>query len=94
MRPSVTDMTADDKLVQATDWLNEKLYPILGPPPLGPYDDDTADRIRHERGDEPCPICGKPMRDHRTVADPADGRTWLRCPDGPEGQELEAGGES
>ncbi len=87
-------MTTGDRLVRATNWLNEKLLPILGPPPLGPYDDDTADRLRHERGDEPCPICGRPMHDHRVIEEPEDGKRWLRCPDGPPGQELESGGAS
>ncbi len=85
------DDDKDDKLVRATDWLNEKLYPMLGPPPLGPYDDDEATMLRGERGDDVCPVCGEPMRLHERVEEPETGKVWLHCPGGPAGQQLEAG---
>jgi len=81
----------ENKIVQATDWLNEKLFPVLGPPPLGPYDDDSAERLRHERGDDPCPICGQAMREHEVIGSPEEQKVWLRCPLGADGQQLETG---
>ncbi len=81
----------DDKIVQATDWLNEKLFPVLGPPPLGPYDDDTAERLRHERGDDVCPVCGHPLSEHEVITEPAAGKVWLHCPGRPAGEQLETG---
>lgn len=81
----------DDKIVQAANWLNEKLLPILGPPPLGPYDDDSAEWLRHERGDDICPICGHRLAEHDVIAEPADGKVWLHCPGRPAGEQLETG---
>ncbi len=83
-------MAEDNKITRATEWLNDKLYPILGPPPLGPYEDDRAERPWHEYGDDACPICGRPMRSHDVIEDPEDDEVWLRCPGAPAGQQLES----
>lgn len=56
------------------DRLNARLFPWIGPPPLGPYDDEpvvaATDRL--------CPLCGKPMPDH--TIDRSGERTQLYCP--------------
>lgn len=39
-------------VAKATEWLNEKLYPILGPPPLGPYETNEERRV-NEHGQYP-----------------------------------------
>ena len=54
--------------------LNRKLFPFLGPPPLGPYDQPVPPPAR-ERA---CPLCGQPMAEHEKGL--ADGRTILHCP--------------
>lgn len=54
--------------------LNRRLFPWLGPPPLGPYDQAAATPA-HERA---CPLCGAPMSNHTKGV--ADGRTLLYCP--------------
>lgn len=41
-----------DKLVQITEWVNEKLYPVLGPPPLGPYENND-ERMENENAKFP-----------------------------------------
>ncbi|MFF1633518.1 hypothetical protein [Leifsonia sp. NPDC058248] len=69
---------------QASDWLDSKLLPILGPPPLGPYGEpqevDLLDAI--------CPLCGRPMRDH--VIERTEHHVYLHCP-GDERQVEETG---
>lgn len=54
--------------------VNRVLFPYLGPPPLGPYDQPEPQPAR-ERA---CPLCGSPMASHDKGA--ADGRTILYCP--------------
>jgi len=54
--------------------LNRRLFPWLGPPPLGPYD-QAAPEPAQERG---CPLCGAPMAQH--TRGQSEGRTLLRCP--------------
>jgi hypothetical protein len=54
--------------------LNRRLFPWLGPPPLGPYDQPTPAPAT-ERG---CPLCGAPMSTHAKSL--SDGRTILHCP--------------
>ena len=56
------------------DRLNRKLFPWIGPPPLGPYDQPAP----VPAAERPCPLCGAPMAQH-TRGDNA-GRTMLRCP--------------
>jgi hypothetical protein len=47
-------------LGRATDWLNDKLEPVLGAPERTPDDERDPTPV----GDRPCPICGQPMRSH------------------------------
>ncbi|WP_120339443.1 hypothetical protein [Cryobacterium soli] len=58
-----------------TAWLNARLLPIIGPPPLGPYDDEVPVQ---ERPVARCPLCGAPMTEHDI--DRSGERTQLRCP--------------
>ena len=59
---------------RASDWLDGKLMPALGPPPLGPYSDTpTQDPL-----DATCPLCGSPMRDHEVEHD--GHHSYLHCP--------------
>ena len=55
------DEASPTALGRATDWLNEKLEPVLGPPPITPNDHVELPPIE----DRPCPICGQPMGAHR-----------------------------
>ena len=53
--------------------LNRSLFPWLGPPPLGPYDEPAA------QAEAPrCPICRSPMSEH--TIDRSGPRTLLSCP--------------
>ncbi|WP_255560005.1 hypothetical protein [Salinibacterium sp. M195] len=55
------------------DWLNRKLFPVLGTPNLGPYDavvDKVAEAV--------CPVCGQPMAEH--FIDHSRPNTILHCP--------------
>lgn len=61
---------------RATDWLNHKLFPYIGPPTLGPYDEESAEPV----SDRACPICGYPMGEH--VKEVSDGHVYLHHPDG------------
>ncbi|TFD95145.1 hypothetical protein E3T61_00460 [Cryobacterium lactosi] len=58
-----------------TAWLNGRLLPFIGPPPLGPYDDEVPVQ---ERPVARCPLCGEPMTEHDI--DRSGERTQLRCP--------------
>jgi len=56
----------------AAAWLDDKLVPLLGPPPLGPYDAESP----HSRA---CPLCGAPLLQHRAERD--EEHVFLHCPD-------------
>jgi hypothetical protein len=58
-----------------TAWLNGRLLPIIGPPPLGPYDDEVP---LADRPVAVCPLCRAPMTAHDI--DRTGERTQLRCP--------------
>ena len=57
------------------DRLNRLLLPYIGPPPLGPYDEDPLPPTQ----DKACPLCGQAMADH-DVERRADRPTQLHCP--------------
>jgi hypothetical protein len=53
--------------------LNARLLPYIGPPPLGPYDEEPA-----PTRPAACPLCDAPMSQHDI--DRSGGRTQLHCP--------------
>lgn len=53
--------------------LNARLLPYIGPPPLGPYDEEPV-----AARPAACPLCGAPMSEHDI--DRSFERTQLRCP--------------
>ncbi|WP_448808079.1 hypothetical protein [Agromyces bauzanensis] len=55
------------------DRLNARLLPYIGPPPLGPYDEEPAPTRPAS-----CPLCGAPMSEHEI--DRSFERTQLHCP--------------
>ncbi len=55
------------------DWLNQKLYRPLGPPPVGPYTE-----VIEQVGASTCPVCGEPMSSHRI--DHSTTNAVLHCP--------------
>lgn len=58
--------------------LNRRLFPIIGPPPLGPYGAD--DIPPPDRQTSPCPLCNRPMSEH-TFDRRGSGPTKLYCPE-------------
>lgn len=54
--------------------LNRKLFPWIGPPPLGPYNQPEP----APAAERACPLCGMAMSEH-TKGDNG-GRTMLYCP--------------
>ena len=59
---------------RAAEWLDGKLVPVLGPPPLGPYGADDPQPEAHTS----CPICGEPLAQHRLERDGE--HSYLHCP--------------
>ena len=57
------------------DRLNRRLLPYIGPPPLGPYDEEALPPTQAKA----CPVCGNPMVDH-DLERRADRPTQLHCP--------------
>ncbi len=55
------------------DRLNKALFPWLGPPPLGPYDEPVREAQAAR-----CPMCGQLMSDH--LIDRTGPRTMVDCP--------------
>jgi len=55
--------------------LNRRLFPYLGPPPLGPYDEAPVP----DAAAAACPVCGSQMADHRFDRT-GSGPTKLYCP--------------
>ncbi|RWZ52905.1 hypothetical protein ELQ90_02915 [Labedella phragmitis] len=66
-RPSIRE-------VGFTNWLNAMLFPYIGPPPVGPYDEAPLAPSTASA----CPLCGAPMSQH--VVDRSGPRTMLHCP--------------
>jgi len=57
-------------------WLNGRLFPILGPPPVGPSGSDLLPAAPAPV--RPCPVCAQPMDQHDI--DRTGERTQLHCP--------------
>ncbi len=45
-------------------WLNRRLLPILGPPPLGPYTTESPAETQQHRAEATCPVCHQLMSLH------------------------------
>jgi hypothetical protein len=58
------------------DRLNRMLLPYIGPPPLGPYGEDSLPPA----GSRPCPLCGQPMDDHQIERGEGRVPTRIHCP--------------
>lgn len=81
-------VTRTDEHVPANDFeggggffnrLNRRLFPYLGPPPLGPYDQPEPPA----RATRACPLCGAPMADHEIDRSGGANRpTKFYCPEG------------
>ena len=56
--------------------LNRRLFPYLGPPPLGPYDQPAASAPAGQS----CPLCGAPMSTHEFDRSDALRPTKIYCP--------------
>ena len=54
--------------------LNRRLFPYIGPPPLGPYDEPAAPNPAASA----CPLCGQSMAQHEFAR--GNGPTKLYCP--------------
>jgi hypothetical protein len=57
-----------------TNWLNNRLRPYIGPPPLGPYNEEPLPPA----SESACPLCGQAMSLH--TVDRSGERTQLYCP--------------
>ncbi|MET1052065.1 MAG: hypothetical protein ABWX65_05435 [Mycetocola sp.] len=64
--------TTDGRLVRSAAWVDRKLTPVFGPPPVGSLDDDG--RVPSTS----CPVCGHPMGEHRI--DHSTPNAILECP--------------
>jgi hypothetical protein len=60
------------------DRLNRKLFPYLGPPELGPYDEPPL----APTGPKPCPVCGARMDEHEIERGVGRTPTRIHCPAG------------
>ena len=58
------------------DRLNRKLFPYLGPPELGPYDEPPLPPT----GPKPCPLCGMRMDEHEIERGEGRTPTRIHCP--------------
>jgi len=58
------------------DRLNAALVPKIGPPPLGPYNQEPLP----PSSGQPCPLCRKPMGEHTFERGDAHTSTRMHCP--------------
>ena len=58
------------------DRLNGALRPYIGPPPLGPYNEEPLPPTE----DKACPLCGKPMALHEFTRSTDHTATRMYCP--------------
>jgi hypothetical protein len=64
---------------ESTHWwdrLNGALLPYIGPPPLGPFDQDALPPTTEKA----CPLCGAPMSRHEIERSGGNVATRLHCP--------------
>jgi hypothetical protein len=72
---------AKQNVHRATEWLDDKLVPILGPAPNGPWEETASEDQHPGDADELCPVCHHAISQHTEEREDATGRVWLRCPD-------------
>ena len=58
------------------DRLNAALFPHIGPPPLGPYDEEPLPPVALK----PCPLCGAAMEEHTFERSQDRHSTRMHCP--------------
>ncbi len=58
------------------DRLNRRLFPYLGPPPLGPYNEEPLPPV----AEKACPLCGNPMSEHSFARSQDHKSTRMHCP--------------
>lgn len=58
------------------DRLNRKLFPYLGPPPLGPYNEPELPPTANKA----CPLCGCEMSEHSFARSVGHESTRMYCP--------------
>jgi hypothetical protein len=58
------------------DRLNGALFPYIGPPPLGPYNEAPL----QAPAEKACPLCGRPMSEHRFDRSTDHTATRMYCP--------------
>jgi hypothetical protein len=58
---------------RAAEWLDAELLPVFGPPPLGPYEQESP-----KTQTAMCPLCGRGLTEHATQRD--EGHAFLVCP--------------
>lgn len=46
------------------NWVDKTLFLVLGPPPLGPYTEETNQEAHAEKAASYCPICNELMSIH------------------------------
>lgn len=56
--------------------LNRKLFPYLGPPPLGPYNEEPLPPT----AEKACPLCGQAMSLHTFERSQDHTATRMHCP--------------
>jgi hypothetical protein len=81
--------TVEQRVEEATEWLNDKLSPYIGAAQLGPFGPDLEPPVSFRR----CPICGYPMGEH-IVEEDTDGRIYLHHPDDRFHEVMETGHRS
>lgn len=62
-----------DRAERAAEWLDARLLPILGPPPIGPYDPESP----RTAAVSVCPLCGHRIDEHGREQD--HGHAFLLC---------------
>lgn len=65
-------------MAQSRPWwdrLNRMLFPYIGPPPLGPYNETPLPSTKGH----PCPLCAQPMDQHE-IERRANRPTQVHCP--------------
>jgi hypothetical protein len=58
------------------DRLNRALFPYIGPPPLGPYNEEPLPPT----GEKACPLCGQAMSLHSFERSQDHTATRMHCP--------------